>query len=303
MFRSKSLLNLINLNSKKNYSAITFKQNFIFNYTKTKLIKLTNDFTRSMYFRKNEPINEREISNRKKSEYTSELLSEIVFSNDTIPIVYSDRYNITAYGCEKLHPFDSQKYRRVFRQLESKGLIDKRRIVKPRSPTKEELLLVHTPEYLHRLEDSKRVASILEFPFAACLPISWIKYLILTPMLVATGGTMIAAQLALKYGWSINLGGGYHHASANLGSGFCVYADITLAIKKLRLTRPNLKVFIIDLDAHQGNGPERDFKGDKNICIMDMYSYPNYPDDAYANTAIDVNIRLMAGTEDEVLIN
>ena len=40
------------------------------------------------------------------------------------PIVYSPGYNITACGLERMHPFDSTKYRRVFDALRKKKVID-----------------------------------------------------------------------------------------------------------------------------------------------------------------------------------
>jgi histone deacetylase 11 len=116
-------------------------------------------------------------------------------------------------------------------------------------------------------------------------------------MLYQTGGTILAANLALKYGWSINLvrkslilislrtlfqGGGFHHACGYNGSGFCVYADITIAIKNLREKNSELKVLIIDLDAHQGNGHERDFIGDENTFIFDIYNHQIFPGDKTA---------------------
>ena len=61
-----------------------------------------------------------------------------------------------------------------------------------------------------------------------------------------------AAKLALERGWAINIGGGFHHAHSQTGGGFCVYADITLAIKFLMASNPSVKkAMIIDLDAHQ----------------------------------------------------
>jgi histone deacetylase 11 len=61
------------------------------------------------------------------------------------------------------------------------------------------------------------------------------------------------------------------------GGGFCAYADISLAIQfaihRLGLSR----ILVIDLDAHQGNGIERDFKGDDRVAILDMYNRQIYP--------------------------
>jgi histone deacetylase 11 len=61
-----------------------------------------------------------------------------------------------------------------------------------------------------------------------------------------------AAKLATERGWAINIGGGFHHCSADRGGGFCAYADITLAIKFQMEHNPSVKkAMIIDLDAHQ----------------------------------------------------
>ena len=50
---------------------------------------------------------------------------------------------------------------------------------------------------------------------------------------------------------------------------------------------PDLKrVMIVDLDAHQGNGHERDFIGDNSVCIMDVYNKYIYPGDQYAKNGI-----------------
>ena len=64
-----------------------------------------------------------------------------------------------------------------------------------------------------------------------------------------------AGKLAMERGWAINIGGGFHHCSANKGGGFCAYADITLSIRYMLDRIPSVKqVMIIDLDAHQVGG-------------------------------------------------
>lgn len=75
----------------------------------------------------------------------------------------------------------------------------------------------------------------------------------LLPLRYQTGGSILAGKLALERGWAINIGGGFHHCSANKGGGFCPYADISLLIHFLFNHYPECvkKVMIIDLDAHQ----------------------------------------------------
>jgi len=114
-----------------------------------------------------------------------------------------------------------------------------------------------------------------------------------------------AGLLALMKGWAINLGGGFHHASYHDGSGFCVYADITLCIQHLRHYHADRvkKVMIIDLDAHQGNGHERDFMDDPDTYIIDAYNPDNYPYDFPARKAISKDIPVYSEDNDYTYLN
>ncbi|KAK3536647.1 hypothetical protein QTP86_015447 [Hemibagrus guttatus] len=108
-----------------------------------------------------------------------------------------------------------------------------------------------------------------------------------------------AGKLAMDRGWAVNVGGGFHHCSSDKGGGFCAYADITLAIKFLfERVEGVSRATIIDLDAHQGNGHERDFLDDRRVYIMDVYNRHIYPGDGYAKRAIKRKVELDWGTED-----
>lgn len=91
------------------------------------------------------------------------------------------------------------------------------------------------------------------------LPGFILRKVVLDPMLYATEGTILGLIVASRLGWAINLSGGYHHASLNGGGGFCIYPDISIAVHYLRTRMGFRRVMIIDCDAHQGNGYERDF--------------------------------------------
>lgn len=96
-------------------------------------------------------------------------------------------------------------------------------------------------------------------------------------MRLATGETVLACRLALKYGVAINLGGGYHHASSGWGGGFCVYADVPLAAKVLHDEGKTGRVMVVDLDAHQGNGTAAVFQGWPWASIFDLYQRDLFP--------------------------
>ncbi len=118
--------------------------------------------------------------------------------------------------------------------------------------SEETLKEVHSSEYLESLNSLQTLARITEVPLDY-VP-GWLarflglQQCLLRPMKLATQGTLDAVDLAQEHGWAINLSGGYHHAKADSGGGFCVYADIPLAAQKFLALHPYEKVLIVDLD-------------------------------------------------------
>ncbi|XP_074139774.1 histone deacetylase 11 isoform X1 [Sminthopsis crassicaudata] len=215
------------------------------------------------------------------------------------PIVYSPRYNITFMGLEKLHPFDAGKWGKVVHFLKEENFLTDVMIVEAREATEEDLRVVHTQRYLNKLKWSFVVATITEIPPVICLPNFLVQRHVLRPLRTQTGGTIMAGKLAVERGWAINIGGGFHHCSSDRGGGFCAYADISLSIKFLfERVEGVSKATIIDLDAHQGNGHERDFMDDSRVYIMDIYNRNIYPGDSFAKRAIKRKIELEWGTGD-----
>lgn len=196
-----------------------------------------------------------------------------------VPIIYHENYNITLYGIERFHPFDSCKYEKVFNKLSKNYSLDYDDFYHPAEVRPETLLYVHSAKYLLSLKDGETVEKIVAIPGISWIPYSSIDNNVLYPMRLATGGTMLAVDAALKHGWAINLSGGYHHAKKNEGDGFCVYGDIALAADKFLRNEKAGRVLYIDLDAHQGNGPESMLGGDIRVSILDVYNDEIYPHD------------------------
>lgn len=117
-------------------------------------------------------------------------------------------------------------------------------------------------------------------------------------MLLGSKGSVDAAFLAVQKGWAINLSGGFHHASKENGEGFCIFPDITFVSHYLRKHLKMNKILIIDLDAHQGNGHERDHLHDKNTLIVDAYNHMIYPGDVEAKKGIDFDIQVGRNVSD-----
>ncbi|ONK66694.1 uncharacterized protein A4U43_C06F11000 [Asparagus officinalis] len=214
-----------------------------------------------------------------------------------VPVIYSPSYDIAFLGIEKLHPFDSSKWGRICQFLIKEGVLDKNRIVEPLEALKDDLLVVHSESYLASLKSSLNVSIIVEVPPVAFLPNWLVQKKVLYPFRKQVGGSILAAKLAKERGWAINVGGGFHHCSAEKGGGFCVYADITLCIQYAFVRLNISRVMIIDLDAHQGNGYEIDFSNDSRVYVLDMYNSQIYPFDYEAKRYIDHKVELVSGTK------
>ncbi|CAI2371465.1 unnamed protein product [Moneuplotes crassus] len=214
------------------------------------------------------------------------------------PNIQYPGYNITAFGLEKLHPFDSRKYGRIYNFLtEWKVLSKEDKLLAPSICSRTFLYETCTFWHLALLNYSLYIGKCVELPICF-LPAWLVRWRTLNPMLRATYGTVCASFMALQRGVAISLSGGYHHACGNQGGGFCIYPDITIAINLLRKFCGIKKVMIIDLDAHQGNGHERDFLNDADIYIIDCFRPNIYPGDMNARKAIDKELHVYPQDDD-----
>jgi acetoin utilization deacetylase AcuC-like enzyme len=117
--------------------------------------------------------------------------------------------------------------------------------------------------------------------------------------LVATGGTVLASKLAIKYGIACNTAGGSHHANFEGGAGYCVFNDVAVGAQYLLDRGLAGRILIVDLDVHQGNGNADIFKDNKNVFTFSMHSKKNYP----AKKSIsNLDVELEDNTEDKEYI-
>jgi histone deacetylase 11 len=194
-----------------------------------------------------------------------------------VPLIYSPHYNITAFGLERLHPFDSVKYGRIHAWLIRQGLRRSADFVTPEPCTQADLQRVHSAEYLRKLGYSSELVRILEVGIVGLLPSRFVDWRVLGPMRQATGGTILACRLARERGLAINLGGGYHHASREHGLGSCVYADTPIALARLHAETPLRSALIVDTDAHQGDGSADAIRAWSWAHAADFYEEALFP--------------------------
>lgn len=214
---------------------------------------------------------------------SDEIDEQPVASNDVardeklVPLIYSANYNITAFGVERLHPFDGRKFSKIHKALLKTGMRRKEDFIRPAIITTDQLLTIHTKRYLESLKDGHVIGKILELGPLALLPNGIIDSRVLKPMRLASGGTILTCRSALQHGVAINIGGGYHHAERDKGGGFCVYCDVPIAIEILKREGKIKTAMIVDTDAHQGNGFANAAGSESHVFCLDFYDETIYP--------------------------
>jgi len=157
-----------------------------------------------------------------------------------------------------------------------------------------ELALVHTPGYIDSLVSGRiSAAALREIGFP------WSEFMVARARR-SVGATVAAVREALQAGVAANLAGGTHHAYADKGGGFCVFNDVAVATRLAqtewqRQSRHPLKVAVIDLDVHQGNGTAHIFQNDDSVFTLSLHGDKNFP---FRKEASDLDVALPDGCGD-----
>jgi acetoin utilization deacetylase AcuC-like enzyme len=182
-------------------------------------------------------------------------------------LFYRDEYVYDVVEAGPRYWYDTRKPRRIRDALLGERLVSPPDVVAAPPVSEDELLLVHTADYLREIRQPARLAQLLmldpERP--------WDERL-LEPFLFASGGTVAAARLAhAERAIAFNLGGGFHHAQPEKAEGFCAIADVAIAIRVLQRERLVSRVLIVDLDQHHGNGNALIFAGDESVFTFSVH--------------------------------
>ena len=189
------------------------------------------------------------------------------------------------------HVFPAQKYRLVRERLLEAGIADHADIVIPRAAGDEDVLRVHTPEYVRKIKTgafSPAERRELEVPWSASL---------VEGVWLAAGAAIEAGRRARRDGCAVVLGGGFHHAFPDHGEGFCLVHDVAVATGALRAAGEVARVAVVDLDVHQGNGTAAIFARDPDTFTVSLHQQNNYPP-VKPPSSIDVGLADGTGDED-----
>ena len=195
------------------------------------------------------------------------------------------------------HRFPMEKYQLLRDRLAAE--VPDVRLMRAEPASDGELALVHTPGYIQAISDGSVDPKILReigFPWSTAMAERARR---------SVGATIAACRAAFQEGVAANIAGGTHHAYPDRGGGFCVFNDAAVAARLMqaehaRRQRQALRVAIVDLDVHQGNGTARIFRDDPTVFTLSLHGQKNFP---FRKEASDLDVDLPDGTGDDAYLH
>lgn len=210
----------------------------------------------------------------------------------SVKAFYSDRFVLPL---PPGHRFPMAKYGRLRERVASE--LPEVALLQPEAATRGQLALVHAPDYVERVMSgslSEAEVRAIGFPWS--------------PQMVerscrSAGATIGACRAATVEGVGVNLAGGTHHAQRDRGAGYCVFNDAAIAARVLQADRSaarrHLRVAIIDLDVHQGDGTAQILAGDASVFTLSLHGERNFP---FRKALSDLDVALPDGTTDDAYL-
>jgi acetoin utilization deacetylase AcuC-like enzyme len=185
-----------------------------------------------------------------------------------LKVAWSESY---AHPLPLGHRFPMEKYNLLPEQLLYEGTLSHENFFTPEMIDERWILATHDPEYIRRLlslELTRAEIRASGFPLSTALVDREIELV---------SGSVQAAGYAHRYGISMNVAGGTHHAFSDRPEGFCLLNDLAVTANFLLGMQLAHRVLIVDLDVHQGNGTAQIFSGRSDVFTFSMHGEKNFP--------------------------
>ncbi len=201
------------------------------------------------------------------------------------------------------HPERRERLAYTMDQLMEEGIFDdpKIKLIKPEPARMEDVLEVHTKDYVEYLRRYSKIGGIIDWD--TNIPVG-----VFERALLAAGGAIKAAEVVakgvVKNAFAMVRPPG-HHAKPYMGAGFCYFNNMAIAVKWL-LNRGFERILILDWDAHHGDGTQEIFYEDDRVLFISIHQMPLYPGTGYPEEVgrgrgegYTINVPIPPGTGDE----
>ncbi len=177
--------------------------------------------------------------------------------------------DMVRYDFGRGHPFRGERFKRFIEAVKDYGLLEEANleIVSPEYATNEDLLLVHTKEYISHVNKMERVRGHLS-------PDTYVLPGMVDSARLMVGSAISAGRHLAKGGSRALTFGGFHHAGRNYGEGFCLFNDVAIVAMDLLDNHSYKRIMVIDTDAHQGNGTMDIFYSDPRVLFLSIHQDP-----------------------------
>lgn len=179
------------------------------------------------------------------------------------------------------HPFPMEKFRISKDMLLEGGVLRPEEIVEVNAASGHLLQRVHEADYVRKIESGlldRKEQILLGLPASPQL---------FNRSAVEVEATRLACNAAITEGIGVCLAGGTHHAFREHGEGYCVFNDVAIAIRDIQSQHPNIRIMVVDTDAHQGNGTAALLANDPRVFTYSIHVGRNYPT-RKAESSLDV---------------
>ena len=172
------------------------------------------------------------------------------------------------------HPESPRRLEAIYSMLDGSDMKDKFFNIPVRDATKEELCLIHSPDYVTRIESTKGR------PYTYLDPDTQTNESSYDAAVLAVGGVCEAIRMVcsgdIKNAFALVRPPG-HHAERSKAMGFCIFNNIAIGARYAQKSLGIERILIIDWDLHHGNGTQHAFEDDPSVLYFSTHQYPYYP--------------------------
>ncbi|WP_373080127.1 histone deacetylase [Zhongshania sp.] len=207
-----------------------------------------------------------------------------------IPLVSNPLYS---YPFDSRHRFPMEKFSLLFNHLREIGIAAESNVFRPGRVRSEVLALAHCRNYINDFCENQLSPKAMRR-----MGLPWSEGL-RQRSLISPNGTLLTAQLALKYGMACHLAGGTHHAHYDFASGFCIFNDLAVTARTLLAQGKVQRILIFDCDVHQGDGTASILQNDMSAFTCSVHCDKNFP---ARKARSDLDINVAAGSSDQAYL-